>query len=123
MHARGRTRWSRGLEVRRDLLIRLEPSEEVSVDPNFLTLGILNIDTRQRSRSIYLFYPDFSNDIPSDLHLGDANLLTVPPSTYAAVKLFIVSRPREECCEISWLWLCGSRTEYVRSAFSSERSQ
>jgi len=36
----------RGLGVERDLLIRLEPSGEVSVGTNFLVLGIPNIDTR-----------------------------------------------------------------------------
>ena len=40
----GRDR-ARGLGVRRDLLIRLEPSKEVSVGANFLALGIPDIDT------------------------------------------------------------------------------
>ena len=38
---------ARDVGVGRDLLIRLEPSEEVSVYANFLALGIHSIDTRQ----------------------------------------------------------------------------
>ena len=38
---------ARGLGVRQDLLIRLEPSREVSVGIDSLALGIPNIDTRQ----------------------------------------------------------------------------
>ena len=46
-----------GLRVGQDLLIRLQPSGEVSVGANFLALGIPNIDTRQRAPTEWRRHP------------------------------------------------------------------